>query len=470
MGNEMKYVSVSIDEIQRLVSAKDKASRIRLEKLGKVELSGWVRTNRNSGSIGFISLNDGTSFNNIQLVYNAGKVGDYKAAARLRTGASIRIRGDFVLTPAGRQPFEINLDSVELIGDAAEDYPLQKKHHTVEFLREIAHLRPRSNLFGAIYRVRNALSKAIHDFFQKEGFIYVHTPIITGNDAEGAGQTFLVETKDKKEGSFYGKPAVLTVTGQLHVEAFALAYRKVYTFGPTFRAERSNTPRHASEFWMVEPEIAFADLDDDMRLIERCLKYCMRRVLRDCPEELAFLERFLDPSLRATIRDAASRRFRRMSYTRAINKLKEAVRNGHEFDNPDIRWGMELQSEHERYLTEEVAKGPLFITDYPSDLKAFYMRENDDGRTVAAVDLLFPRVGELVGGSQREERYDVLKKKMEKAGNLKELGWYLDLRKYGGCPHAGFGIGFDRFLMFLTGAANIRDVQPFPRTADPLKY
>ena len=438
--------------------------------VNEVELEGWVRTNRDNGSIGFVEFNDGTYFKNVQLVY-LKECKDHDVLASLKTGSAIKVTGRVKLTPENKQPFEIEVDSCELEGDVADDYPLQKKRHSFEFLRDIAHLRPRANTFQAVFRVRSVLSYAIHEFFQERGFIYVHTPLITTNDGEGAGNVFDVIAHDsKKPEDFYGHRVNLTVTGQLHVEPFALAFRDVYTFGPTFRAEHSNTVRHASEFWMIEPEIAFADLEDDMDLIERCIKFCIDAALNNCPDEIEFFNSFIDKSLKERLTHVLNSEFKRMTYTEAIEELQKAVKGGHKFENPNIYWGMDLQSEHERYITEQVVKGPVFVIDYPKELKAFYMRQNDDGKTVAACDLLVPYVGELVGGSQREERYDVLKKKMEEVGNDKGLEWYLDTRKYGGCKHAGFGIGFDRLLMYVTGMQNIRDVQPFPRTSDPIKY
>ena len=435
-----------------------------------VELEGWVKTNRDNGSIGFVEFNDGTCFKNVQLVYNKDSKG-YDVLTSLRTGAAIRVVGEVVLTPEMKQPFEIHVMECELEGQVDDDYPLQKKRHTFEFLREIAHVRPRANTFQAVYRVRSVLSMAIHEFFQERGFIYVHTPLITTNDGEGAGNVFDVVTHDTKDPNyFYGRKVNLTVTGQLHVEPFALAFRDVYTFGPAFRAEHSNTVRHASEFWMVEPEIAFADLSDNMDLIEECVKYCITYVMESCPDEMAFFNQMIDNTLLERLNHVLNSEFKRMSYTNGIELLQEAVKNGHKFDNSKIEWGMDLQSEHERYLTEEVVKGPLFLTDYPKEIKAFYMRLNDDNKTVAACDLLVPMVGELVGGSQREERYELLKAKMEELGNAKELDWYLDTRRYGGCRHAGFGIGFDRLLMYITGMQNIRDVQPYPRTSGSIKY
>ena len=441
------------------------------ESIADVELEGWIRTNRNNGSIGFIELNDGTYFKNAQIVYDKEVLDNFVEISHFSTGSSIHIVGKFVLTPEMKQPFEIHLTSIELEGGVDEDYPLQKKRHSFEFLRDIAHLRPRTNTFSAVFRVRSVLSMAIHEFFQSQGFIYVHTPIITSNDAEGAGETFNVVTNDKDTKSFFGKPACLSVSGQLQVEAFALAYRDVYTFGPTFRAERSNTVRHASEFWMIEPEIAFADLEDDMDLIEDCIKFCINYVMENCEEEINFFNAMIDKTLIERLNHVKNSHFKRMPYTEAICELQKAKEDGHKFDNDNIYWGMDLQSEHERYITEQVIKGPVFLTDYPKDIKAFYMRVNDDNKTVAACDLLVPNVGELVGGSQREERYDVLLNRMHEIGMKTEgLEWYLDLRRYGGCKHAGFGIGFDRLLMYVTGMGNIRDVQPFPRTPNNLKF
>jgi len=439
------------------------------DSLKEVYLEGWIKTNRNNGSIGFIEFNDGTNFKNVQIVYDNSKVSNFGELSKLATGASISVLGEYVLTPNNKQPFEISAKEIKLIGDCSEDYPLQKKRHSFEFLRDIAHLRPRANTFNAVNRVRNALAMAIHTYFQNEGFMWVHTPEITGNDAEGAGQTFNVYT-GKDASKFFGRPVCLTVSGQLHVETFAMAFRDVYTFGPTFRAEESHTTTHASEFWMVEPEIAFADLNDDMKLIESSLKYCINYVLNHCKDEMNFFNTMIDKTLLERLTSVVKSEFKRLDYSDAINLLIDAVKSGHKFDNSKIEWGMDLQTEHERYITEQIVKGPVFIINYPKDIKAFYMRLNDDGKTVAACDLLVPAIGELVGGSQREERYDVLKKKMEEIGNAKGLEWYLDLRKYGGCPHAGFGIGFDRLLMYITGMANIRDVQPFPRTPGNIKY
>ena len=444
-----------------------------LAALGEILVEGWVRTNRDSGSIGFISLNDGTCFKCIQVVYD-DKLANHDAVAHLLTGAAIGVKGHIVLTPEMKQPFELRASEIVVIGEVEGDYPLQKKRHSFEYLREIAYLRPRTNTFAALYRVRSVLALGIHEFFQSRGFVYVHTPEITGNDAEGAGQTFTITTLDDKgkpsETDFYGRKASLTVSGQLHVEPFALAFRDVYTFGPTFRAEKSNTTRHASEFWMIEPEIAFADLEDDMVLMEECIKFCISYVLEKCPDEMDFFEKMIAPGTMEKLQNVLNKPFTKMEYTEGIEILKKAVQNGVKFENKKIEWGMDLQSEHERYLTEEVAKGPLFLINYPKDIKAFYMKENDDGKTVAACDLLVPGEGEIIGGSEREARYDVLRAKMEKQGNVEGLEWYLNLRKWGGCPHAGFGIGFDRLLMYLTGVANIRDTEPYPRTFGGLKY
>ncbi len=439
-------------------------------EIKKVELEGWVKTNRDNGAVGFIEFNDGTAFKSIQLVYSKESK-NYDVISSFKTGASILIKGEVVLTPNNKQPFEIHVEDGELLGDVSDDYPLQKKHHSFEFLREIAHVRPRANTFQAVFRVRNALSFAIHQFFQGQDFLYIHTPLITTNDGEGAGNVFDVIAHDsKKPEDFYGKKVNLTVTGQLHVEPFALAFKNVYTFGPTFRAEHSNTVRHASEFWMIEPEMAFADLNKNMDVIEACIKYCIKYVLQHCKDEINFFNTMIDTTLIERLNHVANSSFKRVTYTEGIELLQKAVQNGVKFENNNIFWGMDLQSEHERYITEKVINGPVFLTDYPKDIKAFYMRQNDDGKTVAACDLLVPAVGELVGGSQREERYDLLKAKMDSMGITEGLEWYLDTRKYGGCPHSGFGIGFDRLLMYVTGMQNIRDVQPYPRTSNSIKY
>ena len=434
-----------------------------------VILEGWVRSHRNNGSVGFIEFNDGSYFKNIQLVYDKDNK-DFEKISKVKYGSSIQVKGKIKLTPEMKQPFEIHIDSVVVLGDCAEDYPLQKKKHSFEFLRDIAYLRPRANTFNAVYRVRNALAFAIHKFFQERGFMYVHTPIITANDAEGAGQVFHVVSDFKHPNDFFNSSACLTVSGQLHVESFALAFRDVYTFGPTFRAENSNTNRHASEFWMIEPEIAFADLEDDMDLIERFLKYIIEYVLDNCKDEMQFFDNFIDKGVIEKLNKVINADFVRMEYTEAIELLKKAVESGHKFENNNIYWGMDLNSEHERYVTESIVKGPVFLINYPKEIKAFYMKVNPDNKTVAACDLLVPKEGEIVGGSQREEDFTKLEAKMKEIGNDKGLEWYLNLRKYGGCIHSGFGLGFDRLLMYITGIQNIRDVQPFPRTPGSLKY
>ena len=435
----------------------------------QVILEGWVRTNRDNGSVGFIEFNDGSHFKNIQLVYSKEN-DDFEDFSHIRYGTAIEVKGLIKLTPEMKQPFEISVQEINTLGECSEDYPLQKKRHTFEFLREIAYLRPRSNTFNAVNRVRNTLAYAIHTYFQERGFIYVHTPIITGNDAEGAGQVFHVIADPKKPDEFFGANACLTVSGQLHVEPFALAFRDVYTFGPTFRAENSNTNRHASEFWMIEPEIAFADLEDDMDLIESFLKYIIKYVIDKCPDEMNFFNTMIEKGVLEKLNNVLKTPFRRMTYTEGIELLQKAIKNGHKFENNDVYWGMDLQSEHERYLTEEVVKGPVFLTDYPKEIKAFYMKLNDDNKTVAACDLLVPKEGEIVGGSQREEDYSKLQAKMKELGNEEGLEWYLNLRKFGGCKHAGFGLGFDRLLMYITGMQNIRDTEPYPRTPGVLKY
>ena len=451
---------MTIRELYEIVLS---ASHVELDSLEYVQLQGWIRTNRCSGKLGFIELNDGTYFRNAQLVYMQ-ELKNFAEVEKYPTGAAITVTGKLKLTPDGKQPFEIVITEAVLEGDCDRDYPLQKKRHSFEYMREIPHLRPRANSFYAIFRLRSVLSMAIHEFFQNQGFVYVHTPVITGNDAEGAGETFTVTTREdqKYEEDFFGKHASLTVSGQLHVESFAMAFRDVYTFGPTFRAENSNTTRHASEFWMIEPEIAFADLEDDMDLIEDMVKYCIDYVLENALEEMKFFNSMIDKECIERITKVRNSEFKRMTYTEAIELLKKA---DVKFENNKIEWGMDLQSEHERYLCEKVVNGPVFLIDYPKDIKAFYMRVNEDNKTVAACDLLVPGVGELVGGSQREERYDVLEARMKEMGmETDSLQWYMDLRRYGGCKHAGFGLGFDRMLMYLTGMQNIRDVEPFPRT------
>lgn len=443
-------------------------STMETDQIEYAQLQGWVRTNRNNGSIGFIELNDGTYFRNAQLVYSSD-LANFQDVSKYLTGTALTVTGKVVLTPQAKQPFELQVTEVILEGACDNTYPLQKKRHSFEYLREIGHLRPRSNTFNAVFRVRSVLAMAIHEFFQDQGFVYVNAPIITGNDAEGAGEVFTVTTREdgNYEEDFFGKKANLTVSGQLQAEAFAMAFRDVYTFGPTFRAENSNTTTHASEFWMVEPEIAFADLEDDMDLIEDMIKYCIQYVMDNCPEEMKFFNQFIDNTLLERLNHVLNSEFVRMPYTEAIDHLLKARKK---FENP-VSWGMDLNTEHERYLCEEVVKGPVFLIDYPKDIKAFYMRMNDDGKTVAACDLLVPAVGELVGGSQREERLEVLQSRMKEMGVHEEgLQWYLDLRRYGGCQHAGFGLGFERFIMYVTGMQNIRDVIPFARTPKNLLF
>ena len=443
-------------------------STMETDQIEYAQLQGWVRTNRNNGSIGFIELNDGTYFRNAQLVYSSD-LANFQDVSKYLTGTALTVTGKVVLTPQAKQPFELQVTEVILEGACDNTYPLQKKRHSFEYLREIGHLRPRSNTFNAVFRVRSVLAMAIHEFFQDQGFVYVNAPIITGNDAEGAGEVFTVTTREdgNYEEDFFGKKANLTVSGQLQAEAFAMAFRDVYTFGPTFRAENSNTTTHAFEFWMVEPEIAFADLEDDMDLIEDMIKYCIQYVMDNCPEEMKFFNQFIDNTLLERLNHVLNSEFVRMPYTEAIDHLLKARKK---FENP-VSWGMDLNTEHERYLCEEVVKGPVFLINYPKDIKAFYMRMNDDGKTVAACDLLVPAVGELVGGSQREERLEVLQSRMKEMGVHEDgLQWYLDLRRYGGCQHAGFGLGFERFIMYVTGMQNIRDVIPFARTPKNLLF
>ncbi len=444
-----------------------------------LKLGGWVRSIRASNSFGFIELNDGTCFQNLQVVLEESKLENYRAISRQNVGASLLVDGTLVLTPDAKQPFELKAERVEVVGASSPEYPLQPKRHSFEFLRSIAHLRPRSNTFNAVFRVRSVAAQAIHQFFAEKGFVYVNTPIITASDCEGAGEMFRVTTLDpqkpplREDGKvdyakdFFGKPANLTVSGQLEAECFALAYANVYTFGPTFRAENSNTPRHAAEFWMIEPEMAFADLEDDTALAEEMTRYVIRRVLDVCQSELAFFNRFVDKGLLERLTLVADNAFARCTYTEAVKLLQESKQS---FVYP-VSWGCDLQTEHERYLTETVFGRPVFVTDYPKEIKAFYMRLNDDGKTVAAADMLVPGVGELIGGSQREERLDVLEARMDELGLRKEdYWWYLDLRRYGGVKHAGYGLGFERLIMYLTGISNIRDVEPFPRTAGSAEF
>ena len=437
-----------------------------------ITVQGWVKTLRDSRAFAFIELNDGTFFKNLQIVCDE-ELENFKEVVKLSLGSSISVKGRIVLTPGMKQPFELKADEVRVEGLCASDYPLQKKRHSLEFLREIAHLRPRSNTFSAVFRVRSLASYAIHKFFQERGFIYVHAPIITGSDAEGAGEMFRVTTLDidspprMENGAvdvskdFFGKATHLTVSGQLEAEAFALAFRKVYTFGPTFRAENSNTARHASEFWMIEPEVAFADLTSNMDLAEDMIKFIIGYVLEKAPQEMAFFNEFVDKGLLKRLENIVSSQFERITYTKAIELLKEP---GATFQYP-VEWGIDLQTEHERFITEKVFNKPVFVTDYPKEIKAFYMRLNEDEKTVAAMDLLVPGVGEIIGGSQREERHGVLSNRIREMDlDEKDYWWYLDLRKFGGVIHSGYGLGFERIIMYITGISNIRDVIPFPRT------
>lgn len=454
---------VRIKELYR--NAKDYAGQ-------KVEVSGWTRTTRVSKNFGFIELNDGGFFKNAQIVFD-DTLPNFLEVSKFQISSAITVKGTLVHTPEAKQPFEIKAEEVTLEGSSSSDYPLQKKRHTFEYLRTIAHLRPRGNTYSAVFRVRSIAAYAIHKFFQERGFVYVHTPIITGSDAEGAGEMFRISTLDPKNPpitengaidyakDFFGKETNLTVSGQLNAEAYAMAFRDVYTFGPTFRAENSNTARHAAEFWMIEPEIAFADLNDDMDLAEDMLKFVINYVMENAPEEMDFFNQFIDKTLLERLNFIVESDFKRVTYTEAVELL---IKSGKTFDYP-IVWGGDLQTEHERYLTEEIFKMPIFVTDYPKEIKAFYMRQNDDGKTVAAMDCLVPGVGEIIGGSQREERLDTLLARMAELGlNEKDYWWYLELRKFGGTKHAGFGLGFERLIMYMTGMTNIRDVLPFPRT------
>ena len=441
----------------------------------QVTVCGWVRTLRDSKAFGFIELNDGSFFKNCQVVFEREKLANYDEIAHQNVGASLVVTGIVVYTPENRQSFEIKAENVEVMGTSSPDYPLQKKRHSMEFLREIAYLRPRTNTFSAVFKIRSEAAFAIHKFFNDRGFVYVHTPILTGSDCEGAGAMFQVTTLDldKLKGEvdykkdFFGKKASLTVSGQLNVEPFAMAFSNVYTFGPTFRAERSNTTRHAAEFWMIEPEMSFCDLAGDMDVAEAMVKYIIDYVMEHCPEEIEFLNNFVDKGLIARLKNVSENEFVRLSYTEAIGIL-EKVKDKFEFP---VYWGCDLQSEHERYLTEQVCKKPVFLTDYPKEIKAFYMRLNDDKKTVAAADLLVPGIGELIGGSQREEREDVLLARMQELGlKPEDYDFYIKLRRYGGTVHSGYGLGFERMIMYLTGISNIRDVLPYPRTVGNLEY
>ena len=445
----------------------------------EVILGGWARSIRDSKAFGFIDLNDGSCFKSAQVVFEREKIANYDEIAKLNVGSAVVVRGRVELTPEMKQPFEIKAISVEVEGTSTPDYPLQKKRHTLEYLREQAYLRPRTNLFSAVFRVRSEVAFAIHRFFQDRGFVYVHTPLITGSDCEGAGEMFRVTTLDpdnlprtpdgKVDWSqdFFGRSTNLTVSGQLEGETYAMAFGNIYTFGPTFRAENSNTARHAAEFWMIEPEIAFADLKDDMRLAWDMIQYIIRHVMEHCAQELEFFNSFVDKTLLDRLQKLAASEYREVPYTEAVELLKKA---DVEFKYP-VEWGCDLQTEHERYLTEQVFGCPIFVTDYPKEIKSFYMRLNDDGKTVAAMDLLVPGVGEIIGGSQREERVDVLLSRMQECGLKEEdYWWYVNLRRYGGTKHAGYGLGFERIIMYITGVSNIRDVIPYPRTVGNAEY
>ena len=439
----------------------------------QVTVGGWIRTMRAQKAFGFIELNDGSYFKSLQVVFEDGIVENYKDISKQNVGAALVVSGTLVYTPDAKQPIELKAANITVEGASTPDYPLQKKRHTLEYLRTIAHLRPRTNTFSAVFRVRSVAAYAIHKFFQEQGFVYVHTPLITASDCEGAGEMFRVTTLDvanppmTEDGQvdfaqdFFGKSANLTVSGQLNAESFAQAFGNVYTFGPTFRAENSNTQRHAAEFWMIEPEMAFADLNDYMNTAEAMIKFVINEVMEKCPAEMAFFNQFMDKGLIERLTHVANSDFIRVSYTEAVELLQKS---GHKFDYP-VSWGCDLQTEHERYLTEEFYKKPVFVTDYPKEIKAFYMRLNEDGKTVAAADCLVPGIGEIIGGSQREERLDVLEARMNELGlNPEDYWWYLDLRRYGSTHHAGFGLGFERMIMYLTGISNIRDVIPHPRT------
>ena len=444
-----------------------------------ITVCGWVRTVRDMKNFGFIELNDGSNFKPLQVVFAREQLDNYEEIARQNVGAALIVQGVLELTPEAKQPFELKAGSIQVEGASTPDYPLQKKRHTPEYLRTIQHLRPRTNLFSAVFRVRSVAAQAVHEFFQSRGFVYVQTPIITGSDCEGAGEMFRVTALDlnnlplKEDGTvddskdFFGKATNLTVSGQLNAENFAMAFGDVYTFGPTFRAEVSYTPRHAAEFWMIEPEMAFADLNDYMDTAEQMVKYIINTVLERCPQEMTFFNSFVDKGLLDRLGNVISHNFGRITYTEAVELL---LKSGKKFDYP-VSWGIDLQTEHERYLTEEVFNKPIFVTDYPKEIKAFYMRLNDDGKTVAAADCLVPGVGEIIGGSQREERLDVLTQRMHELGLKEEdYWWYIDLRRYGSCHHAGYGLGFERMVMYLTGVSNIRDVELHPRTTGNAEF
>lgn len=448
-----------------------------------VTVCGWVKTVRAGKSFGFIELNDGSIFNNVQIIFDEADFNNYNELSKTKIGSALIITGLVVPTPDMKQPFEIKATEIEVEGMASDDFPLQKKRHGLEFLREIAYLRPRTNLFRAVFKVRSEAAYAIHKFFNQRNFVYVNTPIITGSDAEGAGEMFRVTTldlnnlpKDDKgnldeKQDFFGKETNLTVSGQLNVEPFALTYSNVYTFGPTFRAENSNTSRHAAEFWMLEPEIVWADINDNMKLAEDMLKFMISHLLETCPEEMEFFNKFVEKGLIEKLEKLVNSEFKSVTYTKAIELLEKDIAAGKvKFEFP-VKWGIDMQSEHERYLTEKIFNGPVTVIDYPKDIKAFYMRQNEDGKTVAAMDMLVPGVGEMIGGSQREERLDVLLNRIKELGlDEEDYWWYLNLRKFGTATHSGYGLGFDRFLMYVTGVQNIRDTQPYPRTTKNAEY
>ena len=460
------------------LSVKDLYRQTKSYENKKITIEGWVRTVRDSKTFGFIELNDGTFFKNVQIVFN-DKLNNFSEICKLTISSTIKVTGTLIITENAKQPFEIQAESIDIESLSDSSYPLQKKRHSFEYLRTIAHLRPRTNTFSAVFRVRSVLAYAIHKFFQERGFVYVHTPLITASDAEGAGEMFNVNSFDlnnvpKTENGevdfskdFFGKPAHLTVSGQLNAETFAESFSKVYTFGPTFRAENSNTVKHAAEFWMIEPEVCFADLNDDMDLAEDMIKYIFKYVLDNCPEEMEFFNQFVDKGLLERLNHVINSDFVRISYT---DSIKELEKHNEEFEYK-VSWGVDLQTEHERYLCEKIFKKPVFVTDYPKDIKAFYMKLNDDGKTVAATDLLVPGIGEIIGASQREDDYEKLLSRIKELNMpLENYSWYLDLRKYGSCVHSGFGLGFERAIMYLTGMQNIRDVIPFPRTPNNCEF
>ena len=463
------------ENVMKLTTVRElyKNSELYIDK--EVEIGGWIRNVRDSKTFGFLVINDGTYFQTLQVVYH-NELSNFDEISKLNVGAAVIVKGTLVATPNAKQPFEIQATEVVVEGASTPDYPLQPKRHTFEYLRTIAHLRPRTNTFQAVFRVRSLIAYAIHQFFQERGFVYVHTPIITGSDCEGAGEMFRVTTLDmenlpkNEDGTvdysqdFFNKKTSLTVSGQLNGETYAQAFRNIYTFGPTFRAENSNTPRHLAEFWMIEPEVAFNDITDNMNLAEEFIKYCVQWALDNCADDVKFLNDMFDKGLVERLQGVLKEDFVRLPYTDGIKILEDAVAKGHKFEFP-VYWGVDLASEHERYLVEEHFKRPVILTDYPKEIKAFYMKQNEDGKTVRAMDVLFPKIGEIIGGSERESDYNKLMTRIEELHiPMKDMWWYLDTRKFGTCPHSGFGLGFERLLLFVTGMSNIRDVIPFPRT------